>query len=177
MRLGRRTHTPFFVSLFPSFLTHIFTGITMLRLLQKRLFSSPAALCFSLSPMSAFSRSLAAGKVLPSSPEMKTPAWAESESNESAITKKVVGLARSLQETGRPPISIAKNFSKNFVAGQLYDPFDFSMDRLDVTLPETTEMAKMMFSSAQASTRSICTRCQRFYHGLCLLRARSCLGR
>lgn len=132
MRLGRRTHTPFFVSLFPSFLTQIFPGITMLRLLQKRLFSSPAALCFSLSPMSAFSRSLAAGKVLPSSPEMKTPAWAESESNESAITKKVVGLARSLQETGRPPISIAKNFSKNFVAGQLYDPFDFSMDRLDM---------------------------------------------
>lgn len=70
--------------------------------------------------------------VLPSSPEMKSEAWTSSGNVDSMITKKVAGIARNLQETSKPPVTIAKNFSKNFVAGQTYDPFDFSMNRLDM---------------------------------------------
>lgn len=68
--------------------------------------------------------------ILPSTPEMKSTAWASGKSDD--ITDRVVGMARSLQETSKPPVNIAKNFSKNFVAGQIYDPFDFSMNRLDM---------------------------------------------
>lgn len=70
--------------------------------------------------------------VLPSSPEMKSDAWAVGESDDSQITRKVVGMARNLQETSKPPVNISKNFTKLFVAGQIYDPFDFSMNRLDM---------------------------------------------
>lgn len=73
-----------------------------------------------------------AAKVLPSTLEMKSQAWTSANSNDSAITRKVVGMARNLQETSKPPITIAKNFSKTFVAGQTYDPFDFSINRLDM---------------------------------------------
>lgn len=70
--------------------------------------------------------------VLPSTPEMKSSAWTSSGSDDSVISNKVAGMARNLQETSRPPASISKNFTKNFVAGQIYDPFDLSMNRLDM---------------------------------------------
>lgn len=79
-----------------------------------------------------FSARLQNSNVLPSTPEMKSEAWTSNGSDDSLITKKVVGMAKNLQETSKPPVNIAKNFSKNFVAGQIYDPFDFSMNRLDM---------------------------------------------
>lgn len=69
---------------------------------------------------------------LPSSPEMKSSAWADNVSDDNAITRRVVNIARTLQETGKPPVNVAKNFLKNFAAGQIYNPFDFSMTKVDM---------------------------------------------
>lgn len=41
-------------------------------------------------------------------------------------------MARSLQENNVPPISIDPQFTKKFAAGDNYDPFDFSNDKLDI---------------------------------------------
>lgn len=72
----------------------------------------------------------AAEEALPSSPAMKSEAWAAG--NDSAITSKVVGIARLLQETGKAPVEVAKNFTKSFGAGKMYEPFDLSMDKVDM---------------------------------------------
>lgn len=97
-----------------------------------RLGRVPAARFCTARTFATFSLLGKGANVLPSSPEMKSEAWTSSGSDNSTITKKVAGMARNLQETSRPPVNISKNFSKNFVAGQTYDPFDFSMNKLDM---------------------------------------------
>lgn len=103
-----------------------------------------ASICRSRN-FSTFSVVAKDANVLPSSPEMKSEAWTSSSSDDSVITKKVAGMARNLQESSKPPVNISKNFSKNFVAGQTYDPFDFSMNRLDME----TKWAKNRKDSAK----------------------------
>lgn len=73
-----------------------------------------------------------ADKALPSTPEMKSTAWTTASNTDSLITRKVVGMARSLQETSKPPTSIDKLFTKRFRSGQTYDPFDFSPAKLGI---------------------------------------------
>lgn len=71
---------------------------------------------------------------LPSTPEMRSSeSWSKNSTmNSNSITSKVVGIARSLQETTQAPISIDSAFTKKFSAGDSYDPFDFSNDKLDI---------------------------------------------
>ncbi|GEQ68869.1 hypothetical protein JCM33374_g2538 [Metschnikowia sp. JCM 33374] len=69
---------------------------------------------------------------LPSSPEMKAGSWTSATSSENSITRKVVGIAKKLSENGKPPIVVDKAFSKQFKTGSIYDPFDFSMSRVDM---------------------------------------------
>lgn len=93
---------------------------------------SPARLASQSRLFATIPRVFKPADVLPSTPEMKSDAWAVNGSDDSVITKKVVGMARNLQETSKPPVNVSKNFTKSFVAGQIYDPFDFSMNRLDM---------------------------------------------
>ncbi|OBA21940.1 ribosomal protein S18 [Metschnikowia bicuspidata var. bicuspidata NRRL YB-4993] len=71
-------------------------------------------------------------QTLPSTPEMRSESWSPVSSNENAITRKVVDITRKLSETGKPPIAVDKAFQKQFRAGTMYDPFDFSMSRVDM---------------------------------------------
>lgn len=69
-------------------------------------------------------------EALPSTPEMKSlETWSESSKADSSITKTVVGMARNIQETSRPPLEIDKKFAKRFDFGSVYDPFDFTLDK------------------------------------------------
>lgn len=78
-------------------------------------------------------RVLSKSKVLPSTPEMKSQeAWSESTNDDSFITKTVVGMARNIQETSKPPVLISKSFQKNFDFGSTYDPFDFTSDKVAI---------------------------------------------
>ncbi|KAK8442894.1 hypothetical protein ACI3LY_002692 [Candidozyma auris] len=70
-------------------------------------------------------------KVLPSSPEMKSQeAWSESNGDDSFITKTVVGMARNIQETSKPPVNVHKFYNSKFEFGQTYDPFDYSTTKM-----------------------------------------------
>ncbi|KAM9906153.1 hypothetical protein OXX79_001731 [Metschnikowia pulcherrima] len=79
-----------------------------------------------------FQQNDAQNEPLPSTPEMKAQSWATNSQSDNAITRKVVGIAKKLSETGKPPISVDKQFMKQFRAGTMYDPFDFSMSRVDM---------------------------------------------
>lgn len=68
-----------------------------------------------------------------SEPEVKSAEqWSSGTYDDYAITRKVVGLAKRLQEQSKPPVEIANSFQKNFLEGNMYDPFDFSMRRVDM---------------------------------------------
>ncbi|ABN67434.1 30S ribosomal protein S18 [Scheffersomyces stipitis CBS 6054] len=68
---------------------------------------------------------------LPSTPEMKSEkSWVNNEEN--TITRDVVGLARSIQESTQPPLDISSQFTRRFTFGENYDPFDFSNNKLDM---------------------------------------------
>lgn len=72
---------------------------------------------------------------LPSSPEMKSQdSWTENKNddNNNTVINKVMGIARNLQETTQPPVNVSPSFSKRFNNGDMYDPFDFSNDKLDI---------------------------------------------
>lgn len=78
-------------------------------------------------------RVLSKSKALPSTPEMKSrEAWTESTNDDSFITKTVVGMARNIQETSKPPVLISRSFQKNFDFGATYDPFDFTADKVAI---------------------------------------------
>lgn len=68
--------------------------------------------------------------VLPSTPQMKSQAWASGPSGDSDITKKVMGMARSVQEKSLPPIVVDRDLVKHFQYASTYNPFDFSMTRV-----------------------------------------------
>lgn len=80
----------------------------------------------------AFSAARQNSAILPSDPNMKSEAWAANGSDDLSITRKVVGMAKNLQDSSKPPINVHKSLLRYFGAGQTYDPFDFSMNRLDM---------------------------------------------
>lgn len=74
--------------------------------------------------------SLRNSKILPSTPQMKSEAWTSRNSGDMDITKKVMGMARSVQEKSLPPIIVDKELIKPFQYNSTYNPFDFSMTRV-----------------------------------------------
>lgn len=94
------------------------------------------------------------GETLPSTPEMKASSWASSASSENAITRKVVGITKKLSETGKPPIVVDKQFQKQFRAGSMYDPFDFSMSRVDME-KQWEKSSKDAYSKYQAGANDV----------------------
>lgn len=97
------------------------TGAQLGLSLQKRLITSTARLSQQDSDAS-----------LPSSPEMKADVWASPSSDDMAITNKVIGIARYLQEQTEQPISVDKSFTKHFPSLMMYDPFDFTMRKVNM---------------------------------------------
>lgn len=67
--------------------------------------------------------------ILPSSPKMKTQAWTSGPSDDMDITKKVMGMARKVQEKSLPPIIVEKLLLSLFGNSTTYNPFDFSMTK------------------------------------------------
>ncbi|KAK6463234.1 hypothetical protein DFJ63DRAFT_334781 [Scheffersomyces coipomensis] len=74
--------------------------------------------------------------IRPSKPEMKSDkAWINNSSNSSStseITKQVIGMTKSIQETNQPPLNINPMYTRNFEFGQIYEPFDFSNLKHDI---------------------------------------------
>lgn len=76
-------------------------------------------------------------KPLPSTPEMKSEKWQFGESIEQnpedkGIASKVISMTNLLQDQREPPLDIDDMFSKKFKPFDSYDPFDFSINQLDI---------------------------------------------
>lgn len=70
--------------------------------------------------------------VLPSTPEMKSQeAWSES-SDDSQITRTMVGMAKDIQEATKPPVVINIHYTKKFEFGKTYDPFDYTTTKVRI---------------------------------------------
>ncbi|CCE83190.1 Piso0_003762 [Millerozyma farinosa CBS 7064] len=73
-------------------------------------------------------------KGLPSTPEMKSNgSWTGQDTRDKdSVINQVIGLARNFQENTQPPTQVDPSLTKRFSAGDTYDPFDFSSDKLDI---------------------------------------------
>jgi small subunit ribosomal protein S18 len=72
--------------------------------------------------------------ILPSTPQMKSQGvWSsENKNSDSQITRDVVGMARTIEETNEPPLDISAQFTRRFNFGESYDPFDFSNTKFNM---------------------------------------------
>ncbi|RKP32349.1 ribosomal protein S18 [Metschnikowia bicuspidata] len=68
-------------------------------------------------------------KVFPSTPQMKSGAWTSPASDDMDVTKRVMGMARSVQHKSLPPITVEKSLLPLFQHTATYNPFDFSMTK------------------------------------------------
>lgn len=80
---------------------------------------------------------------LPSSKDMKEEKWdIVEESDSENVTSKVIGMTSLLEDTREPPLDIDDSFARNFRQFETYDPFDLSMNQLDITRREHKQRNK-----------------------------------
>lgn len=78
---------------------------------------------------------------LPSTPEMKNEKWQIEVDepghegiprNTQGIASRVIGMTNLLQDQREPPLEVDDLFTKKFKPFDSYDPFDFSINQLDI---------------------------------------------